>query len=120
MNLERCLPRHRRGPIALLLMLAGVLAGCGAMSNKTEEEAARNTFACQLAGERLVIRFEPDEVRLLMPDGDRVVLYKIASATGARFSNGNFELTGKGTDLMLAEHGSVRPLANCESLAAKK
>ena len=45
--------------------------------SKEEEEAAKNTFACTAAGERLVIRFDVGEARLLMPDGNRVSLYQI-------------------------------------------
>ena len=53
-------------------ILAFALTGCENPQKKKEEEAARNTFACLINGERLVIRFAEGEVRLLMPDAQRV------------------------------------------------
>ena len=41
--------------VAGALLLAG-LAACEHKPSKEEEEAAKNTFACRLAGQRLVIR----------------------------------------------------------------
>jgi len=77
-------------------------------------EAAMNTVNCQLAGERLVIRFDAGEARLLMPTGDRVSLYQIPAASGVRYSNGSLELRGKGMDLQLVRNGAATPLAGCE------
>ena len=82
--------------------------------SKEEQEAAKNTFACLLAGERLVIRFDAGEARLLMPDGDRVALYQIPAASGVRFTNGNMELRGKGMDLQLVHNGVATPLNDCQ------
>ena len=90
------------------------------MSAKDAEEAAKNTFACQLAGERLVIRFDSAEARMLMPSGDRVTLHQIASASGVRFTNGVMELRGKGTDLQLIRDGTSTPLADCQPLVPPK
>ena len=59
----------------------------------------------QLAGERIVIRFDVGEARLLMPDGNRVALYQIPAASGVRYSNGIIELRGKGMDLELVRDG---------------
>ena len=82
---------------AIAVCLAVVLAACADKATKEEDEAAKNTFVCQLNGERLVIRFDAiGEARLLMPSGDRLVLYQVPSTTGVRFSNGNMELRGRG------------------------
>ena len=52
---------------------------------------------------------------MLMPGGDRVVLYQIPSGSGVRFSNGNLELRGKGLELTLIDNasGSESPLVGC-------
>ena len=82
---------------AIAVCLAVTLAACADKASKEEEEAAKNTFVCQLHGERLVIRCDASgEARLLMPGGDRVVLYQVPSTSGVRFSNGNMELRGRG------------------------
>jgi len=91
-----------------------LLAACATPPNKEDEEAAKSTFACKLSGERLIVRIDIDEVRLLMPDGDRIILYQIPAASGVRYSNGNFELHGKGMDLQLVRNGSVTPLLECQ------
>jgi len=96
-------------PIASVL-----LAGCTDMKTKDEEEAAKNTFACQMAGERLVLRFDVAEVRLLLPGGDRISLYQIPAASGVRYSNGDFELRGKGMDLQLVRNGAAVQLVDCK------
>ncbi len=62
------------------------------------------------ADERIVIRFDVGEARLLMPDGNRVALYQIPAASGVRFSNGNMELRGKGMDLQLVNNGVATQL----------
>jgi membrane-bound inhibitor of C-type lysozyme len=100
--------------------VAFALAACESTPNKQEEEAARNTFACLLAGERLVVRFEPGEARLLLPGGDRVALYQIPAASGVRFSNGTLELRGKGVELQLIRDGNLLPLADCQPYTAPK
>jgi membrane-bound inhibitor of C-type lysozyme len=96
---------------------AAALAGCGSTPSKDALEAARNTFACQLGGERIVIRFDADEARILMPGGDRVVLYQIPSGSGVRYSNGVMELRGKGTELQLIRDGTLAPLDGCQPYA---
>ena len=95
------------------LAVLGLLA-CKSSPSSEELEAAKNTVNCQLAGERLVIRFDTGEARLLMPGGDRIVLYQIAAASGIRYTNGNLELRGKGMDLQLTRLGTVTPLEGCE------
>ncbi|HEV3239147.1 MAG TPA: hypothetical protein VG429_01995 [Casimicrobiaceae bacterium] len=92
---------------AYVLFIAA-LVGCADKANKEEQEAAKNTFVCLLNGERLVIRFDMGEARMLMPSGDRISLYQIpASSGGVRFSNGNLELRGKGIELTLVDNASL-------------
>ena len=101
--------------LAIAAFLAVALAGCADKASKEEEEAAKNTFVCQLHGERLVIRFDAGEARMLMPGGDREVLYQVPSASGVRFSNASMELRGKGSDLTLIDkiNGVQTELAGC-------
>ncbi len=109
----RCPSRPRHAAPVVAVLMACMLAACANTPSKEEQEAAKNTFACQLSGERLVIRFEAGEARLLMPDADRVVLYQIPAASGVRFSNGTLELRGKGMDLQLIRNGVATALADC-------
>ena len=88
---------------AHVLVIAAALAGCADKPSKEEQEAAKNTFVCLLDGERLVIRFDMGMARMLMPTGDRIDLYQLPTASGLRFSNGNLELRGKGTELTLVD-----------------
>jgi len=96
---------------ALALVIVAMLAGCVGNPSKEEEEAAKNTFVCLLEGERLVIRFDSGTARLLLPTGDTVSLYQIPATTGLRFSNGNLELRGKGTDLTLIDNNAGTSVA---------
>jgi membrane-bound inhibitor of C-type lysozyme len=96
------------------------LAACGSSPSKEEIEAAKNSFTCQLAGERLVIKLDTGEARLLMPDGDRVSLYQIPAASGVRYSNGSMELRGKGTELQFIRDGAIVPLTECLPYAIPK
>jgi len=113
-------PPSRMLPALVCLAATLVAAGCADKPSKEEQEAARNTFACQLRGERLVLRFDAGEARLLMPGGERIVLYQLPSASGVRFSNGTLELRGKGTDLQLLGDGTANPLVDCQPYAAPK
>ena len=97
----------------LVVLACATLAACAAMARKDAEESVKNTFACELGGERLVIKFEADEARLLMPGGDRVNLYRIAAASGVRYTNGVIELRGKGMELELVRNDVANPLAGC-------
>ena len=105
-------------PAAVLLMVLA-LQGCKATPSKEEEEIARNTFACQNGGERIVIRFDRGEVRLLLPGGDRVTLYEVPSASGQRYTNGSMELLGaRGGALRLGRNGAPpEPLLDCVTFA---
>jgi membrane-bound inhibitor of C-type lysozyme len=111
-------PRGARlaAAIAACLTLAA-LAACESSPSKEALEAAKNTFACRLAGERIVIRFDADEARILMPGGDRVNLYQIPSGSGVRYSNGQMELRGKGMELQLIRDGSLTVLDDCKPYA---
>lgn len=109
-----------RASLVPALLASLVAAGCASAPSKEEQEAARNTFACQLRGERLVLRFDPGEARLLMPGGERVVLYQIPAASGVRFSNGTLELRGKGTDLEMVSNGMAVPLVDCQPYTLPK
>ena len=103
-----------RWPLVAAVAVGATLAACNTSPDKEAQEAARNTFACQLAGERLVIRFDAGEARLLMPGGDRVTLYQIAAASGVRFTNGLMELRGKGMELQLVRDGNSATLEGCQ------
>jgi len=111
-------PRMTPVPAGIVAVLAlAALAGCESSPSKEAQEAARNTFACQLAGERIVIHFDAGEARILMPGGERVILYQIAAGSGVRFTNGLIELRGKGTDLQLIRDGALTPLDGCAPYA---
>lgn len=111
-----------RGVKRILLVLAAVslLAGCENPMKKREEELAKNTFACQLNGERFVVRFAEGEARVLLPGAQRVTLYQIPTgSTGSivRYSNGNMELRGRGTELTFIVDNQAAPLRDCEPYA---
>jgi len=111
----RNLPPSREPLTTSAMALATLLcAACAMPPSKEEVEAAKNTYACMFVDERIVIRFELGEARLLMADGNRVALYQIPADSGVRFSNGVMELRGKGMDLQLVNHGVPTQLKNCE------
>ena len=109
-------------PVAALTVALSALLGasCAGPGSKEEQEAAKNTLTCLSGGDRIVIRFEIDEARLLMPGGDRVSLYQIPAASGVRYANADMELRGKGTDLQLVRHGVAIPLSDCQPYQAPK
>lgn len=87
---------------------------------KREEEIARQTFACQLNGERFIVRFAEGEARVLLPGAQRVTLYQIPTgSTGSvvRYSNGSMELRGRGTELTFIVDNQPAPLRDCEPYA---
>ena len=108
---------HLVGLVALLTLLA---AGCEHKATKEEEEAAKNTITCLLAGERLVIRFDSGEARMLTATSEKITLYQIPSGGGTRYSNGNVELRGKGMEWTLTELGASTALESCKQYAAPK
>ncbi len=105
---------------AAALVIGAMLAGCANTPSKEEEEAARNTFTCQLDGERLVIRFDAGEARLLTSAGERIVLYQIAATSGVRYSNGRLELRGKGMELQIIRDANATRLTDCQPYSAPK
>ena len=105
---------------ALVLVAAALLAACENPMKKREEEIARQTFACQLNGERFIVRFAEGEARVLLPGAQRVTLYQIPSgSTGSivRYSNGSMELRGRGTELTFIVDNQSAPLRDCEPYA---
>ena len=105
----------RRSLVCLVtLSCTLLLLACENPLKKKEEEASKNTFACQLDGERLVVRFADGEARMLMPDAQRVTLYQLPIASGVRYSNGTLELRGKGMELQLLRDGATMVLKDCE------
>ena len=110
-------PSARLAAAALAAALA--LAACENPQKKKEEELAKNTFACQLNGERFIVRFVEGEARVLLPGAQRVTLYQIPSvgAGGVRYSNGNLELRGRGTELVFTADNVATPLRDCEPYA---
>lgn len=119
------LPRPRLTPVRALLVLVALplaLSGCDSLNpqKKKEEELAKTTFACQLNGERFLVRFTEGEARVLLPGAQRVTLYQIPTgSTGSlvRYSNGNLELRGRGTELTFYADGASAPLRDCEPYA---
>ncbi|HEY1325386.1 MAG TPA: MliC family protein [Casimicrobiaceae bacterium] len=87
-----------------------VLAACQSGPSKEEIDAAKNTIDCTHGDERLVVRFEEGEARMLLGDATRVVLYQVSSASGLRYTNGLMELRGKGLDFTLVREGNATPL----------
>ena len=111
---------HHPALLAAAFVLAIQLAGCEHKPTKEEEDAAKATFACQLAGERLILRFEPGEVRMLTSNADRITLYQIPTTQGIRYNNASLELRGKGMDLVLIENGVSTKLEGCVPYVAPK
>ena len=97
-----------------------ISTGCEHKPTKEEEEATKNTITCQLAGERLVIRFDSGEARMLTATSEKITLYQIPSGGGTRYSNGNVELRGKGMDWTLTELGVAATLESCKQYAVPK
>jgi len=101
------MPSHRAVRAAALAL---TLAACQSGPSKEELDAAKNTVDCQRADERLVIRFDEGEARVLMPDGTRVVLYQVPQASGLRYTNGLIELRGRGLELTWTRDGFATAL----------
>jgi len=94
----------------IALFVIAFLAACQSGPSKDEIEAAAKTIDCARADERIVIRFDEGEARLLMPDGTRVILYQVQVASGLRYTNGLMDLRGKGFDFTLVREGIVATL----------
>ncbi len=102
------------------IAMAAALAACGGTPSKEELEAAKNTFTCHQDGERLVIRFDEGEARLLTAAGERIVLYQIPAASGVRYTNGTLELRGKGSELEIVRDANVTRLSDCQPYSIPK
>jgi membrane-bound inhibitor of C-type lysozyme len=88
---------------------------------KEEQEIAKKTIDCDLAGDRVLIRFEEGEARLLMPDATRPILYQVASASGLRYTNGYIDLRGRGMELQLTRDAiTMKMTCKPYELPAKK
>jgi len=72
---------------------------------KEEQDIAKKTIDCDLAGERILIRFEEGEARLLMPDATRPILYQVPTSSGLRYTNGFVDLRGRGLEMQLTRDG---------------
>jgi membrane-bound inhibitor of C-type lysozyme len=90
-----------------VLVPAVALCACQQGPSKEEIEAAKKTIDCERGDERIVIRFDEGEARLLMPDASRVVLYQVQVASGLRYTNGLLDLRGKGLDFTLVQDGAA-------------
>ena len=90
--------------------VAAALAACQSGPSKEELEAAKNTVDCRHGDERIIVRFEEGEARLLLGDATRVVLYQVSAPAGLRYTNGLMELRGKGMDLTLIRDGNPTAL----------
>lgn len=116
-----CMNRCVRVGLPSLLVLGFALAACQSGPSKEELEAAKHTIDCMQGDERIIIRFEEGEARLLLPDGTRVILYQIATGSGIRYLNGAMELRGKGLDLDLTrDYRSVKLTCKQYEIPAKK
>jgi len=85
----------------------------GAAAAAAAAVAARVGRRVVAVGGWLLVKFDAGEARLLLPGGDRVILYQIAAASGVRFTNGYMELRGKGMDLQLIRDAAATPLVDC-------
>ena len=101
-------------PLCAAALIALLCRGVRDAAEQGRRGSREEHVRLQLGGERIVIRFDAGEARLLMPDGNRVSLYQIPAASGVRFSNGIMELRGKGMDLQLVRHGVATPLKDCQ------
>ena len=103
-------------------LAAALLAAACATPEKLPDVPSQDTIACQLEGQRVVIRFLPDEVRMLTTEGERVTLQKVPAAAGVRYTNGLLEIRGGGGSptmperLLYIRDGTAWRLANCEPL----
>jgi membrane-bound inhibitor of C-type lysozyme len=93
------------------LALAFALCACQHGPTQDEIDAAKKTIDCKHDGdERIIIRFEEGEARMLMPDASRVILYQVQVASGLRYTNGLMDLRGKGMEFVLTRDGEATKL----------
>jgi hypothetical protein len=93
-------------PPRCLTLAAALLVACQSGGPTKEElEIAKKTIDCDLAGERILIRFEEGEARMLMPDATRPILYQVPTSSGLRYTNGFVDLRGRGLEMQLTRDG---------------
>lgn len=113
-------PFHVRRALAAAIA-AALLAACAA-PEKQPDVPSQDTIACKLEGQRVVIRFLPDELRMLTPEGERVTLQKVPASSGVRYTNGLVEIRGGGGSPTMPEglhyirDGTAWRLADCAPL----
>jgi membrane-bound inhibitor of C-type lysozyme len=113
--------RHACRSLLPAIIAAALVAGCAGIGGETEMEVSKDTYACKLQGQRLVVRFTEQEARMLMPPDERLVtLYQVSSATSVRYTNGMMELRGAGTQLTLTRDNFSVALTDCEPLKVPK
>ncbi len=84
-------------------------------------EISKDTFACKLQGQRIVVRFTEQEARVLMPPDEHLVtLYQVSTQNGVRYTNGLMELRGSTSDLTLIRENVAVGLTDCEPLKVPK
>ena len=111
------MPSRRCARLPAMLVFALALVAC-APKEKPEDVPSPDTIACQLDGTRIVIRFLADELRMLTPDGERVVLQKVPSSSGVRYTNGLMEVRSVGSPmaqqgLVFIRDGNASNLTGC-------
>ena len=103
-----------------LLVPAVALCACQSGPSKEELDAAKQTIDCHRGDERIVIRFDDGEARMLMPDASRVVLYQVQAAAGMRYTNGLLDLRGKGLDFTLTQQDGTAVKLDCKQYEIPK
>lgn len=120
---KRRSPSHRGGfalaARTLPWLAVAALAACATSSGETE--ISKDTFACKLQGQRIVVRFTEQEARILMPPDEHLVtLYQVSTQNGVRYTNGLMELRGSTSDLTLIRENVAVGLTDCEPLRVPK
>ena len=106
--------------VVVFAALALALAACVPTPEKPEEIPSKDTFECTIEGERWLVRFVDNEARLLTPQGERINLYPIATASGVRYSNGLVEMRGRGMELTLIRDNFARQMIGCKPVMVPK
>ncbi len=115
-----------RAPLRAAIVASALLALAACQTTGDEMEPSKDTIACKLQGQRIVVRFTEQEARMLMPPDERLInLYQVPTTNGMRFSNGTMELRGVAdgmvvTNLVLTRENGSAPLTDCEPLKVPK
>jgi membrane-bound inhibitor of C-type lysozyme len=108
-------------PLSLLLSgwLSFPISG-GASLTLAQNPAATITYQCA-ANQTLAVRVIPatpgkgEEVQLTLPDKSALTLPRVVSASGAKYSNGNFTFWSKGNTAFV-EQGDAVVLKDCVTI----